>query len=203
MNSGHHCWCMAKENPFEGSYGASQTLWKRTVGNAKRRTRGLSLSPRALANWFQSLSSHSDCCYHRLSVATVLRSYSCQRPLEEKAAGWTCKFSAREEFLREHRNNRRLAHTGVEPTSSKQALTAHQLNAAMRGIYPQACRPKCRVIRFPSRSVHQTLGHAPLQPGTFCERLSIGWFWHACWTRPLLRNQLRYVSFEGVKITCI
>jgi len=30
----------------------AETLEKRTVGNAKRRTRGLSLSPRALSNWF-------------------------------------------------------------------------------------------------------------------------------------------------------
>ena len=36
---------------------------------------------------------------HRLSVATVLRSYSYQRPLAENAAGWICKFSAREEFF--------------------------------------------------------------------------------------------------------
>jgi len=57
MNSGHHWQCMAREHPFEGNYGAStntqsETLWKRTVENAKRRTRGLCLSPRALANWF-------------------------------------------------------------------------------------------------------------------------------------------------------
>jgi len=74
-------------------------LWKRTVGNGKRRTRGLCLSPRALANWFQSLTSNSDCCYHRLSVATSLRSYSYQRPLAGKAADWICKFSAREEWF--------------------------------------------------------------------------------------------------------
>jgi len=30
----------------------SETLWERTVENAKRRTRGLCVSPRALANWF-------------------------------------------------------------------------------------------------------------------------------------------------------
>ena len=51
-NSGHHWQCMAGEHPFEGNYGASQTLWKRTVGNTKRRMRGLSLSPQALADWF-------------------------------------------------------------------------------------------------------------------------------------------------------
>jgi len=51
-SSGHHWQCMAREHPFEGNYGASQTLWKRRVGNAKRRMRGLSLSPQALANWF-------------------------------------------------------------------------------------------------------------------------------------------------------
>ena len=48
---------------------------------------GFKLSPRALANWVRSLSSHSDCCYHRLSVATSLRS-CVQRPLAEKTAGW-------------------------------------------------------------------------------------------------------------------
>ena len=78
---------------------APKTLWKRTVGDPKRRTRGLSLSPRALANWFWSLTSNSDCCYHQLSVVTVLRYYSYQRPLVEKAAGWICKFSARKEFF--------------------------------------------------------------------------------------------------------
>jgi len=37
---------------------------------------------------------------------------------------------------------------------------AHQLNAAMRGIYPLACHPKCSVIHFPSHPVHRILGHA-------------------------------------------
>ena len=103
-NSGHHWRCMTREYPFEGNYGAStntqsERLWKRTVRNAERRTRGLCLSPQALANWFQSLTSNSDCCYHGLSVATAPRSCSYQRPLAEKAAGWICKFSAREEFF--------------------------------------------------------------------------------------------------------
>jgi len=98
-NSGHHWQCMAREHPFEGNYGASQTLWKRTVGNAKRRKRGLCFSPRALANWIKSLTSNSDCCYQQLSVATSLHAYSYQRPLAEKAAGWICKFSAREEWF--------------------------------------------------------------------------------------------------------
>jgi len=53
-NSGHHWQCMAREHPFEENYGASQTLWKRTVGNTKRRAHGLSLSPWTLANWFYS-----------------------------------------------------------------------------------------------------------------------------------------------------
>jgi len=56
-SSGHHWQCMAREHPFEGNYGTStntqsERLWKRTVGNAKRRTRGICLSPRVLANWF-------------------------------------------------------------------------------------------------------------------------------------------------------
>ena len=56
-NSGHHWQCMAREHPFKGNCGAStntrsETLWKRTVGNAKRRTRGICLSSRALANLF-------------------------------------------------------------------------------------------------------------------------------------------------------
>ena len=66
---------------------AKRNAMKTTVGNAKRGTRGLCLSPQALADWFKSLTSNSDCCYHRLSVATVLPSYSYQRPLAEKAAG--------------------------------------------------------------------------------------------------------------------
>jgi len=137
-------------------------LWKRTVGNGKRRTRGLCLSPRALANWFQSLTSNSDCCYHRLSVARVLRSYSFydlwrRRPLAEFANSALAK-----NLLPELRNNRWLAHTGVEPTSSKQAPTLHQLNAVMRVIYRLSGRPRCSVICFPSHSVHRTLGHAPL-----------------------------------------
>jgi len=66
-------------------------LWKRTVRNGKRRTRGLCLSPGILASRFESLTSNSDCCYHRLSVATVQHSYSQHRPLVEKAAGWICK----------------------------------------------------------------------------------------------------------------
>jgi len=61
-------------------------------------------------------------------------------------------------FLREHRNNRSLAHIGVGPTLSMQALTAHQLNTTMCGIYPIACCPKCSLIQFPSHSVHRTLG---------------------------------------------
>ena len=44
------------------------------------------LSPRALANWIKSLTSHSDCCYRRLSVATSLRSCT-QRHLAKKTAG--------------------------------------------------------------------------------------------------------------------
>jgi len=38
------------------------------------------------------------------------------------------------------------ADTGVGPTSNKQALTTHQLNAAMRGIYPLSCSPKFSVF---------------------------------------------------------
>ena len=34
-NSGHHWQRMAWEHPFEGNYGASQTLWKRTVGKCQ------------------------------------------------------------------------------------------------------------------------------------------------------------------------
>jgi len=41
--------------------------------------------------------------------------------------------------LHELRNNRWLAHTGVGPTSSKQVLMTHLLNAPMRWIYPRRC----------------------------------------------------------------
>ena len=50
-------------------------------------TRDCRLSPQALANWIKSLTSYSDCCYHRLSVATSLRSCA-QWPLAEQTAGW-------------------------------------------------------------------------------------------------------------------
>jgi len=35
-NSGHHWQCMAREHPFEGNYGASQTLWKQ-LGSIRSR----------------------------------------------------------------------------------------------------------------------------------------------------------------------
>ena len=76
-----------------------ETLWKLTACAIKQRTRNLYFSLRALANWFSSLTSNSDCCYHQLSVATLLGSFSYQRPLAEKAAGWISKFSDREEFF--------------------------------------------------------------------------------------------------------
>jgi len=76
----------------------SEKLWKRTVENAKRHTRPL-LEPTGFSQLFLVLTFKSDCCYHRLSVATVLHSHSYQRPLAEKAAGWICKFTAREEFF--------------------------------------------------------------------------------------------------------
>jgi len=167
--SGHHWQCMAREHPFEGNYGdstntQSERHWKRTVGNAKWRTRRLCLSPRALANWFLSLTSNSDCCYHWLSVAMVLRSYSCHWPLAEKVVGWICKFSDRNEFFT--RTSQQLL-TGLHRswTYFEQAGTngtAHQLNPAMRGIYPLACNLRCSVIHFPSHSAHRTLGRAPL-----------------------------------------
>ena len=97
-----------------------------------------------------------------LSVATVLRSYSYQRPLAEKAASWIANPALAKNFLCEFRNNRWLAHTGVGPTSSKQALTAHQLYAVMHRIYPLTCSPRCSVLCFPSHFAHRTLGHAPL-----------------------------------------
>jgi len=57
------------------------------------------LEPAGLSQLVLVLTSNSDCCYHWLSVATLLCSYSYQRPLAEKAAGWICKFSAHEEWF--------------------------------------------------------------------------------------------------------
>ena len=42
----------SKETTEPAPTNTQAKLWKRTVGNSKRRTRGLCLSPRALANWF-------------------------------------------------------------------------------------------------------------------------------------------------------
>jgi len=38
-------------------------------------------------------------CHLEDQSMLVWRSYSCRRPLAEKATGWICKFSAREEFF--------------------------------------------------------------------------------------------------------
>jgi len=41
--------------------------------NGQSKMRGLCLSPRALANWFYSLTSNTDYCYYRFSVAVFLQ----------------------------------------------------------------------------------------------------------------------------------
>jgi len=134
-----------ESTPSKETTGPAQTRKAKHYENEQseipNRLEPTSYSPQAQAKACLSLISNSDCCYHRLSVATSLRSYSYQRPLAEKAAGWICKFALAKKGLRELRNNRWLARTDVGPTSSKQVLTAHLLNDAIRWIYPLACRP--------------------------------------------------------------
>ena len=124
----------------------------------------------------------------QLATIVKLRPLTTNTLQQERSPAEFTNSALTKDFVREKRNNREWSHNGVGPTSSKQALTLHQLNAAMRGIYRLSGHHKYSVIRFPSHSVHQTLGNAPLQPGTCCERLSIGCYWHPCRTRPLLRN---------------
>jgi len=95
MNGGHHWKCMAREHPFEGNYVASTNRsWlpnglKTSSLKYPWRMRGLSLSPRAKDDCLEFLTSNTDCCYQRLSLATVvmLRTYNFERAPVKMATG--------------------------------------------------------------------------------------------------------------------
>ena len=82
-----------ESTPSKETTGPAQTnTQSETAMNTNSRKRQTAharplLEPAGFSQLVLVLTSNSDCCYHRLSVATVLRSYSCQRPLAEKAAG--------------------------------------------------------------------------------------------------------------------
>jgi len=90
-------------------FGKRAPLWRKLRGqpnamktNSRKCQTALArpqLEPAGFSQLVLVLDLNADCCYHRLSVATVLPSYSYQRPLAKKTAGWFCKFSAREEVF--------------------------------------------------------------------------------------------------------
>jgi len=69
-----------------GSVWQENTPSKETTGPAQTNTQSETAMKTNSRKW-QTAHTRSDCCYHRLSVATSLRSYSYQRPLAEKTAG--------------------------------------------------------------------------------------------------------------------
>jgi len=134
----------------------------------KRLLRAIDLQPRlSLATIVISI------CYH--AAYFQLWTNSSQDSRLRKSAN----SALMKDLEREHRNNRSHSHTCVGHISSKHSLGDAQV--AWSFFQPLHTSGSGKLTAIASH---------------ICERLSICWYWHPSWTRPLLRNYV--VSFEGL-----